>query len=927
MKKQLLTVLILCFCVSLCYSQDTASKFIKVKELDGIEEYRYLQNDMSVLLFRDSAAPVVTVQIVYNVGSKNEVSGNTGSAHLLEHLNFKGTPTFNKANGNAIFNVLQGIGARMNATTWYDRTNYYETIPSDKIELALHIESDRMRNSLLLREDKDAEMTVVRNEFERGENNPSALLSKEMWATAYMAHPYHHNTIGWRSDIENIPIEVLQDFYNTYYWPNNATLTIIGDFEKQNVFNLIDKYFGKISKAPHAILEPYTEEPDQLGPRRVIIKKPGQQSLVSIGYKIPGRMHEDLPALQVLGEIMGSGTSSVLSKTFIDTGIALYGSARPSDFKELGLFSVTLGFSPNKNHHEINNQLLEVIEKVKLEGVMQDDVDRIVAKLNAQSILSRDGSAVISSQLNEAIAAGDWTDYINGIKRLSSITPADVIRVANTYLVEDQSTTGYLISKELGNKKQTENEASNFLMEDDGALHFRTLNRDAEKDIVNPSALLETMSIYDSSTLNNTSDKFKRSTVANIDVVTAKTAAKDFINVIASFPIGSYFNTNGNNQAPSITTQMLSKGTTKNDKFQISQKLEKLGVNLRVSARKDDVFINFKCLSKDLQMVIDLLAEELRYPSFDSEEFKLLVQQNINNLKQQLTNPDTQASIALSNAIYPQNHLNYLTDIETSIKELESLTLDEVKSFHQVYFGTKGMRLVAVGDVDSNNLYQALNNVFGDWNSGIDTPILVSKPLVSLSPLTKVITIPNKPSATLLIGQYTGLMKRDNDYLPFYIGTSILGGGFSGRLMQTVRDRDGLTYSISASNSTHPNAGGNFSIKASFNPKLFQKGLKATMEEITKWVNEGVTEEELAIKKANLTGSFKVGLSTTSGLASTILSFIEIGLEPSYIDQYSHDVEAVTLEQVNAAIKRYINLDKLIIIKSGSLDENSEPLN
>ena len=223
----------------------------------------------------------------------------------------------------SITNTLQNLGAQMNATTWNDRTNYYETIPSEHLGLAVEIEADRMRNAFLHQEDKEAEMTVVRNEFERGENSPFQLLSKEMWAVAYIAHPYHHSTIGWRSDVENMPNEKLKGFYNTYYWPNNATVSVIGDFQKENALELIDKYFGAIPKAPHAFPEPTTEEPPQYGPRRVVVKKPGQTSIIVIGYKAPGVLHEDYPALRILNGILSSGKLSRLSRAIKDTGLGV----------------------------------------------------------------------------------------------------------------------------------------------------------------------------------------------------------------------------------------------------------------------------------------------------------------------------------------------------------------------------------------------------------------------------------------------------------------------------------------------------------------------------------------------------------------------------------------------------------------------------
>lgn len=924
--KALLFLSLMAFAIGKTNAQNHISKFSKVQELGGIEEYLYAPNGMNLLLVQDNSAPVVTVQIVYRVGSKHEVTGNTGSTHLLEHLMFKGTPTFNKRNGNSIFNVLQGMGAQMNATTWNDRTNYYETIPSDKIETALHIEADRMRNSLLLKEDKDAEMTVVRNEFERGENNPNQVLSKEIWATAYMAHPYHHSTIGWRSDIENMPIEVLQDFYNTYYWPDNATLTIIGDFQKENLFKLVDKYFGNITKAPHNMPQPYTEEPEQLGPRRVTVKKPGQQAIVTMGYKIPGMLHEDLPALNVLSQIIGSGTSSIINKTFVDNGTALYGYASASQFKEVGLFTISLGFAPEKKHEDINADMLDMVEKVKKEGVLQEDVDRIVAKLSAQTILSRDGSGSIAGQLTEAIAGGDWKDYITGTERLSKVSAEDVKRVANTYLKEDQSTTGYFVPQIPGSNNQNDAQPVQFTPQE-GKYFFRapSLQNHEEKTGTPYMALAETSPAYETLEVSDKGNKFEREQVAGIDVISAKTGAKDFVTVSASFPIGNYLNTGKNEEIPSLTAQMLSKGTLKNDKFKFSEKLEKLGVSLNVNASTYTINISFKSLKKDVHTVMALLAEELRYPLFDAKEFDLLKTQRINSLKQSLTDPETQGNIALLQAMYPKGHPNYQADTETTIKNIEAVTLEDLKTFHKTYFGPAGMHLVAVGDVDTKQLYASINNAFKGWKGGVTTKAVVTEPSKA-NAVTKVITIPQKPSANMYIGQYTGIERNHKNFIPFYIGTNILGGGFSGRLMQTVRDRDGLTYGIYASHSGHTNAGGYWNVEATFNPSLFQKGLDATMIEIKKWVKDGVTEKELAITKTNLTGSFKVGMATTAGLSRTILSFVERGLEPSYMDQYPKDIEAATLEQVNDAIKKYIDLDKLILIKSGSLDENGQPL-
>jgi len=911
----------LAFC-TIVSAQSKSVNFKKIKELGGIEEYLYQPNGMNVLLLQDNASPVATVQIVYRVGSKHEVLGNTGSTHLLEHLMFKGTPTFNKKNGNTVTDVLQNTGAQLNATTWYDRTNYFETLPSDKIELAIQIEADRMRNSLLTKEDKEAEMTVVRNEFERGENNPNSLLDKEIWASAYIAHPYHHSTIGWKSDIENAPIEVLKNFYNTYYWPDNATLTIIGDFKKENVFELIEKYFSKITKAPKAMPQPYTEEPQQYGARKITVRKPGELGVVNKAYKIPGALHEDLPALNILGEIIGSGPSAILNKTFVDSRMGIYAYANATNFKEVGLFTIGVGFPATSKHEDIDAKISEVVAKIQKEGVTQDELNRVVAKISAQTILARDGSGVIASELNEAIAAGDWTDYISGVDRLKKVTPADVLRVANKYLVEDQSTTGYFIPKQAGTQNNVSAKANNYMPEN-GPFYYRHAEEGHSHESSSASSLLKNKieeNIAVETVIDKKASAFKREKVAGIDVVSVKTSAKDFVTVAASISLGNYASETKNNIIPTLTASMLSKGTTLNDKFKFSEKLQKLGVNLNVNASTFKVNIGFKCLKKDLDQVITLLAEELRNPLFDAKEFENLKQQFIGNTQQDLNDPGERGSIALSQAIYPKTNPNYSLSVEDNIENIKNATLDEVKAFHKKYFGTASMRLVIVGDTEGAGLNNSLKKSFKNWNGGV-TEKLKFEEASKAAAKTEIVTIPEKPSAELYIGQFTGLKRADADYIPFYIGNYTLGAGFAGRLMQTVRDNDGLTYSISSGLGGNIETGGYWFVNASFNPSLFQKGLDATMVQVDKWVKDGITAEELENKKTNLIGSFKVGMSTTNGMARTILNFIERGLEPNYIEQYPNDIQKATLQQVNDAIKKYVKLDKMIIIKSGSLDK------
>jgi len=424
-----------------------SNKYEHIKSSGGIDEYRLKSNDLRVLMLQDISTPVATFMVTYHVGSRNEAIGYTGSTHLLEHLMFKGSRNFNKEKGTAIWDELQSIGAQINATTWNDRTNYFEVVPSEHIEKAISIEADRMRFSFLRDEDRQPEMTVVRNEYERGENSPFDVLDKNVWATAYQAHPYHHSTIGWRSDIENVSTERLKEFYDLYYWPNNATVTIIGDFEKETTLSLISKYFGEHEKSSHDIPKVYTEEPEQQGPRRVVVKRSGQSGITAVAHKSPPGLDNDTYALQVLGKILCDGKSSRLYQKIVDEGLGTSLFMYDFPFKDNGLFITYAFLTPETDNQKVEEIILNEYSKVANEGVDESEIMRAVAQIRATVAFSRDGSYAVASALNEAIAIGDWEFYTTFFDKIKLVTPTDIKRVVNKYLIEDQSTTGWFVPK------------------------------------------------------------------------------------------------------------------------------------------------------------------------------------------------------------------------------------------------------------------------------------------------------------------------------------------------------------------------------------------------------------------------------------------------------------------------------------------------
>jgi zinc protease len=415
------------------------------KSLGGIDEYQLESNGLTVLLVPDHSAPVVTFQVTYRVGSRNEVTGTTGATHILEHLMFKGSENFNDPKGNSVKQFLERVGGQFNASTSVDRTNYFATIGRENLEGYIAIEADRMRHLWLHEADRQAEMTVVRNEYERGKNDPDNVLVEEVTAAAYVALPYHHPTIGWKSDIEHVPIEKLHQFYDTFYWPNNATVTVVGDIDPAATLALVKKYYGSYPSSPQPIPPMYTEEPAQTGARRVTVKRPGELGTVIIAHKVPNGRDADQPALEMLDAILSSGKSARLYRALVDKGLALNAGAGTDLHRDLSLHTVYASLAPDATHEDVERTLLAEIDKIKTDGVTQAEIDRVRQQYVAADAYKRDGTAAVASELNEWIAVGDWTLYVTFPQRVEQVSPADVQRVAKEYLTEDQSTTGWFV--------------------------------------------------------------------------------------------------------------------------------------------------------------------------------------------------------------------------------------------------------------------------------------------------------------------------------------------------------------------------------------------------------------------------------------------------------------------------------------------------
>ncbi len=408
----------------------------------GVHAFRHRGNELRVLVLEQPSAPVACLMVTYGVGSRNEGAGLTGATHFLEHLMFKGTERYHARHETSVFQVLQSVGAQINATTWLDRTNYFAVLPVEHLPLAADIEADRMRGVLLEDEAVASEKTVILNELDRGQNEAFRNLYHHVWSAAFPAHPYGHPTIGWRSDVEAITPDKLRGFYDTYYWPGNATVSVIGGVSVASALALVDERFGAIPQAPHPIPTDVTREPDQKGERRVVVRQAGAVDHLICAWKAPEATHADAAALELLAVVLGTGKSSRLYGALVDTGRATHASASAPSFRDPGLFTILAMLTPGKTHAEVETAIYAEVDRILAGGVAQEELDRAMGLYRAHEAYARDGVYAAASRLNEAIAAGDWTLFTDAVDRAQGVTPADVRRVAQTYLTADVRTVG-----------------------------------------------------------------------------------------------------------------------------------------------------------------------------------------------------------------------------------------------------------------------------------------------------------------------------------------------------------------------------------------------------------------------------------------------------------------------------------------------------
>jgi zinc protease len=413
-------------------------------------------------------------------------------------------------------------------------------------------------------------------------------------------------------------------------------------------------------------------------------------------------------------------------------------------------------------------------------------------------------------------------------------------------------------------------------------------------------------------------EKVVRSNIGGADVIAYPTTIKEVVTINGALPAGDSFATADNPAVPTLTGMMLDKGTTKSDKFAIAQQLESVGASISFSVGEQTLGIRAKCLRKDAPKILHLIVEQLRTPAFPADEFEKAKKQLTGALKRSLEDTDFRADDAFSRAVYPVGHPNRKVAAEEMLAAVGRVTLEDIKAFHAKYYGPAHLTLVVVGDLDVKAIQSQLGKDVSGWRGGV--PVLnATKATMPQAPVTQTISMADKTSVSIILGQPSGVRYSDADTLALRMGAAILGSGFTGRLMKIVRDQEGLTYGVGSYMDNDTFTDGDWRIYASFAPELLDKGVSSTRRELTRWWEKGVTKEELEARKADLIGSYKVGLATTDGLASFLLRTVQRGKPLSWLDEYTKAINALTLDQVNGALRKYLNPDKMVLIEAGTL--------
>ncbi len=885
-----------------------------------------LDNGLTVLTKEVHTAPVVSVQVWYKVGSRNEVKGENGISHQLEHLMFKGTNDRPVQFGR----LFSALGSQFNAFTSYDETAYFGTVQRDKLEALLTLEADRMENSLVGPEQLTSEKRVVISELQGYENSPGYRLSRAVMRAAFPNRAYGLSVGGTKADVEKFTVEQVRNYYQTYYSPENATLVITGDFATKPALKVVQETFGKLSQrakkqrlqneavdnatraldrflASNSIADASPSTPvAKKAP--IVLKQPGSTALLQVVYPLPDIKHPDVPAIDLMDAILTGGRSSRLYQALVESGLASSVSGGAAELIEPGWYEIDATAAPGQELGKIAQVLQESLVKLQEQPVTSEELKRAKTQLQASYIL---GNQDITSQANQLgynqTIAGDYHFIERYLSAIAKVTPAQVQKAAKTYLNPAQQTIGFFEPTQPDGKPGTSSAGSG-----------RTVENFSPGKPVDPAELAKYLPPATSETDSAKQSLPEEFTLKNgVKVLLLSDRNLPTINLSGQVDAGAEFDGNQKAGLANLTASNLMNGTQTKNALTLAKTLEDLGAGLSFSASREGVNVSGEGLSANLPILIQTLADVLENATFPADQLELSRQRALTSLKVQLDDPRGLGRQVFQQAIYPENHPFHSFPTAESLK---TITRDDLLGFYQTHYRPDTTTIALVGDFDSVKVKALLNDVFGKWQATGKPPVLKIQtvPLPqTLTQLNKV--IPGKAEAVTYIG-YNGISRKDPRYYAALVLNQILGGDtLSSRLGTEVRDRQGLTYGIYSGFAAGINPGP-FLIQMQTAPGDAQKAIASTLALLKQLREQGVTEAEFNAAKRSITNSYPVDLANPSDVSSIILDNSVLGLSRSEIREFPQRIQAVTMANMQQAIEDLIKPENMVIVTAGPGD-------
>ena len=878
-----------------------------ITTVEGNKEYE-LSNGLRVLLIPDPAQTNIVINIVYKVGSRHEGYGETGMAHLLEHMLFKQCGKFTD-----IKKAIADKGAFANGTTWYDRTNYYEVLSAsdENLSWALDMEADRMVNSKILAEELKKEFSVVRNEFEIGENNQSGVLNERVLSTMFLWHNYGNSTIGSKEDIERVKAENLKVFYQKYYQPDNAVLVIAGKFDEQKALDYVKEYFGPIPRPSRVLQAPYTVEPPQDGERFVSLRRTGDIQYISMGYHTPSLADKDYAANDALIEILTNNPSGVLYKKLIDTKLATKVSGYAQTLYDPGFSYFEVEVPKEKNLDSTRQAMVNAMDAVAKMEITEEDLIRAI-NVSLKNIENTSSKVInFSIALTEFIGAGDWRLWYLYRDRIENLKIDEVKAVAQKYYKPSNRTLGVFIPE--SNPDRTVVAETPDIK--------KLLAGYTGKAGAADKAEFET-------SIENIKSHTEYGTLPNGAkyALLEKPTKGDKINATFTFKWGTEAGLMNKSTISGLMARLLKTGTTSKSKKQINDELDKLKSTISFNGTPDELYVNIATDKANLHDVLALLDDILKRPGFDSTEFEKLIVSARADIETNKNDPQTVASEKLSKLTsnYPKGHPNYSLDSDEQLAQLDKIKLADLKAYYQGFYGANNSVSSFVGELDKPQIKKYLQTSFGTWNS--KSPYTAVKPILFETKETRAnINTPDKTNAMLLAQLNINLSKKSADYAAAYMANELLGGGafLSSRIAQRLRENEGMSYgagSFLSAEYKYDVAG--WGVYAFFNP-IYQNRLDSALnEEVDKALTKGFTQDELDNAINSTLQQNKTLLGLNNNLASMLKSYLNDGRDLNEFSEFETKIKTLKLDTVNAALKKYFNKSKLVKVYAGDFEKH-----